>query len=120
MERRRMKPQENEAAPLRSMKVDHSKHRYPCAIVWTPLPFITWLCPVIGHTWICTSDGVIHDFGGPYYIAEDNMTFGWPTRYVQLNPDKIDKNSGVTWDVGVSEGNREYSGRMHNLCCDNC
>ena len=28
---------------------DTGKERYPCCIVWTPIPLITWLCPIIGH-----------------------------------------------------------------------
>ncbi len=32
--------------------------------------------------------GVIRDFAGPYYVSEDNMAFGNPTRLVQyLLPD---------------------------------
>jgi len=29
------------------------RHRYPYCIVWTPLPVITSVLPVIGHTEIC-------------------------------------------------------------------
>jgi hypothetical protein len=33
--------------------------------------------------------GVIRDFAGPYYVSEDNMAFGNPTRLVQyLLPDR--------------------------------
>lgn len=32
----------------------HKKHRYPYSIVWTPLPLITSILPMIGHTGICT------------------------------------------------------------------
>ncbi len=28
--------------------------RYPYCIVWTPIPLISWLLPVIGHTGIAT------------------------------------------------------------------
>ena len=37
-------------------------------IVWTPLPLLSWLFPFIGHVGIATSDGMIHDFSGPYTI----------------------------------------------------
>lgn len=30
------------------------KHRFPYSIVWTPLPLITSILPMIGHTGICT------------------------------------------------------------------
>jgi hypothetical protein len=52
--------------------------------VWTPIPIITYILPFIGHTGICGSDGIIHDFAGPYTITIDNMAFGEPTKYVEL------------------------------------
>ena len=30
--------------------------------------------------YISTIKGVIRDFAGPYYVSEDNMAFGNPTR----------------------------------------
>lgn len=35
---------------------------------------------------IAYSTGVIRDFAGPYYVSEDSMAFGWPTRYWVLDP----------------------------------
>ena len=147
---------------------------------------------MIGHMGICDSAGIIYDFGGPYYIAEDRcvpnthpcchlqlnsrpavgqpwprlvvhvstccsllcvlheggnivavgvddrflcdsflthlsltydirlcarMTFGAPTRYMQLSPTQA---TALSWDRGVQDANEEYRKRMHNLCCDNC
>ena len=38
------------SAPLvPSAAVDCVRDRYPFCIVWSPLPMITWLCPIIGH-----------------------------------------------------------------------
>ncbi|VDN97804.1 unnamed protein product [Rodentolepis nana] len=93
-------------------------HRYPHSLVWTPLPVITWLFPLIGHIGITNSKGVIYDFAGPYYISEDNMAFGWPTRYLQLDMESV--GGAANWDRSVHEANTVYKGRMHNLCCDNC
>ncbi|XP_037512345.1 transmembrane protein 222 [Rhipicephalus sanguineus] len=68
---------------------------------------------------ICMSSGVIRDFAGPYYVSEDNMAFGRPTKYWMLDPSKA--RDGVQgWDRGVTEGSEEYRGHMHNLFCDNC
>ena len=47
-------------------KIDAERARFPYCIVWTPLPLISWFLPFIGHTGIALSDGVIHDFSGPY------------------------------------------------------
>ncbi len=52
--------------------------RYPYCIVWTPIPLLTWLLPFIGHVGICTSEGIIHDFAGSYYVSVDDFTFGEP------------------------------------------
>lgn len=57
-------------------KMDPNKARFPFSIVWTPLPLITWLIPCIGHTGIAPSDGIIHDFSGPYQITIDDFAFG--------------------------------------------
>jgi hypothetical protein len=34
--------------------IDKENNRYPYCIVWTPLPVISWIIPIIGHTGICT------------------------------------------------------------------
>ncbi|KAF8778099.1 transmembrane protein 222-like [Argiope bruennichi] len=102
-------------APL----MDHKKSRYPFCIVWTPLPMITWVCPLIGHMGIAMSSGVIRDFAGPYYVSEDDMAFGKPTKYWQLSPDKA-RGGRSGWDAGVTEASEIYKERMHNICCDNC
>jgi hypothetical protein len=100
-------------------KIDIERHRYPYCIVWTPIPCLTWLFPFIGHLGICMSSGVIRDFAGPYYVSEDNMAFGNPTRYLELEPAKA-VGGAVGWDNAVSEASEIYSRRMHNLICDNC
>ncbi|XP_062505955.1 transmembrane protein 222-like [Corticium candelabrum] len=97
--------------------IDCDRQRFPFCVVWTPLPLLTWLFPVIGHMGICTSAGVIRDFAGPYYVSEDEMAFGNPTKYWQLTPYKTKK---AIWDDAVHLASEEYSHRMHNLFCDNC
>ena len=37
---------------------------------------ITWFLPFIGHTGIANSEGIIHDFAGPYTITVDDFAFG--------------------------------------------
>ncbi|KAK9501437.1 hypothetical protein O3M35_012158 [Rhynocoris fuscipes] len=91
-------------------------YRYPYCIVWTPIPCLTWFLPFIGHMGICTSNGVIRDFAGSYYVSEDDMAFGRPTKVWQLDPNKATGN----WDSAISEAADVYKTRVHNLCCDNC
>lgn len=99
--------------------IDFVNDRFPFCIVWTPIPLLTWLFPFIGHMGIAMSNGVIRDFAGPYYVSEDNMAFGRPTKYWQLNPKFVDGGSN-NWDKAVSEASEIYKKRMHNLFCDNC
>ena len=49
---------------------------------------------------ICTSEGVIRDFAGPYYVSEGNMAFGEPTRYLKLQPHNAE-NGAMGWDAGT-------------------
>jgi hypothetical protein len=96
-------------------QIDREKSRYPYCIVWTPIPLLTWFLPFVGHMGICYSTGVIRDFAGPYYVSEDDMAFGKPTRYLKLDPSK-----GSNWDRSVYEASEEYKTRTHKLICDNC
>ncbi|CAG9811720.1 unnamed protein product [Chironomus riparius] len=100
-------------------KIDYDLHRYPFCLVWTPIPLITWLLPFVGHMGIATSQGIIRDFAGPYFVSEDEMGFAWPTRYLQLDISKVGGGS-TTWDDAVQKASTEYSKRMHNLFWDNC
>ena len=91
-------------------KVDHERQRYPASIVWTPIPCLTWLFPFIGHMGIATSEGIIRDFAGPYYVSEDNMAFGAPTKYWPLDP-SLAVGGVSAYDKAVSEASEIYKGR---------
>ncbi|XP_037915901.1 transmembrane protein 222 [Hermetia illucens] len=100
-------------------QIDFENHKYPHCIVWTPIPVLTWFFPFIGHMGIAMSNGVIRDFAGPYFVSEDDMAFGNPTRYLILDPYRVE--GGLTeWDESVSKASVVYGTRMHNLFCDNC
>ena len=45
---------------------------------------------------------MIRDFAGPYYVSEDNMGFGWPTRYIMLDVSKVE-GGNESWDESVSK-----------------
>lgn len=97
--------------------IDPRKNRFPYCIVWTPLPLITWLFPFIGHVGICTSEGVIHDFSGPYYVSVDEMAFGNPTKYALL---KLSERERKQYDLAIDSGTNHYNSREYSLCCNNC
>ena len=100
-------------------KLDTTKDSYPFAIVWSPIPLLTWLFPFIGHMGIADSAGTMYDFAGPYFIGFKELAFGRPTRYLLLDPAKIKAQGDVSaikrWNRGIRAGNKEYSKRMHNL-----
>lgn len=62
--------------------VNPEKSLFPYSLVWGPLPLITQLIPFIGHLGIADSQGRIHDFHGPYYVAVDNFMVGDVYKYV--------------------------------------
>jgi len=70
---------------LQPKQIDPERERFPCCIVWTPLPLLSWLIPFIGHVGICREDGVILDFAGPNFVSVDNFAFGSVTRYLQID-----------------------------------
>uniref|UniRef100_F1LCP5 Transmembrane protein 222 n=2 Tax=Ascaris TaxID=6251 RepID=F1LCP5_ASCSU len=99
--------------------IDPSRGRFPLCIVWTPIPLLTWLFPFMGHMGIATSGGIIRDFAGSYCVNENEMAFGWPTRYLKLDVNKV--VGGVeAWDRAVRSASDEYNNHVHNLMCDNC
>ncbi|ESQ45414.1 hypothetical protein EUTSA_v10010695mg [Eutrema salsugineum] len=120
------------------MKIDPRRDRFPCCIVWTPLPFISWLIPFIGHVGICREDGVILDFAGPNFVCVDNFAFGAVSRYIQINKEKESSLSPrmfngenryeqedthekePTWDDALRKGTQEYQHHSYNLFTCNC
>lgn len=122
-----------------TMEIDPRRARFPCCIVWSPLPVISWLIPFIGHVGICREDGVILDFAGPNFVCVDNFTFGAPTRYIQISKEKCSNcadqtsSSGedryeqegpttnlLTWDEALRKSTREFQHRSYNLFTCNC
>jgi hypothetical protein len=95
---------------------DLKKIRYPYSVVWTPLPFLTALFPFIGHTGVCSGEGVIHDFGSSFYINVDNMAFGNPTKFVKL---ELTAEEHAVWDRAVFEADELFKERRHSLLRNN-
>lgn len=104
---------------ISAASINFTNDKYPFCIVWTPIPILTWFFPFIGHMGIAMSNGVIRDFAGPYYVSEDSMAFGRPTRYLVLDPFKVEGGS-IEWNEAISRASVVYGTRMHNLFCDNC
>ena len=70
-------------------EIDSKKAKFPCCLVWTPLPVVSWLAPFIGHVGICREDGAILDFSGSNFVNVEDFAFGAAARYVQLDREKV-------------------------------
>ena len=102
---------------LSPKKIKPKNNRFPYCIVWTPIPFLTYIIPSIGHTGIGTSSGVIHDFAGSFFISVDDFSFGKPTKYYQLD---LSEQEQYEFDRAVEKADNKYNMEEHNLCFNNC
>lgn len=120
---------------LDAKQIDPERERFPCCIVWTPLPLLSWLIPFIGHVGICREDGVILDFAGPNFVSVDNFAFGSVTRYLQIDakqcraiclrnrePQNSSGSEGEIsrWDDAVRTSTQEYQHLSYSLLTCNC
>lgn len=134
-----LKPMMIEQIVPSSMQIDPAKARFPCCIVWTPLPVISWLLPFVGHVGIGREDGVIVDFAGPNFVSVDNFTFGSVARYIQIPKEKsITKHPSATfrteeeyrlvesgrnqytWDDALKKTTQEYQQQTYSILTCNC
>ena len=98
-------------------KIFPSKNRYPYCIVWTPIPFLTYILPFIGHTGIANSKGIIHDYAASYFVSIDDFNFGNPTKYLQL---ELNDKEKYEYDKAIEKGDLKYKTLRHNLFRNNC
>lgn len=107
-------------------EVDCGRDHFPFCIVWCPLPVLTWLLPFIGHLGIVTSEGIIHDFAGPYHVNRNpqSLVFGRATKYYRVPLDQgvgeYNYDQVRAWDEAIEKSSAEYDEMMHNLICNNC
>ncbi|XP_043722086.1 protein REVERSION-TO-ETHYLENE SENSITIVITY1 [Telopea speciosissima] len=119
-------------------EVDPKKSKFPCCIVWTPLPVVSWLAPYIGHIGICQEDGAILDFAGSYLVNIDNFAYGAVARFLRLDraqccfPPNLaghkcksgymhaENGTAVSWDDALSSSMRNFEHKSYNLFNCNC
>lgn len=119
-------------------EVDPKKARFPCCIVWTPLPVISWLVPYIGHIGICREDGVVLDFAGSNFVSVDNFLYGPVARYLQLDREKCcfppnislhtchqgfrhsERGTTLSWDEALNSSMQRFDHKHFNLFTCNC
>ncbi|MCD9559588.1 hypothetical protein HAX54_017640 [Datura stramonium] len=66
-------------------EIDPRKQKFPCCLVWAPLPVVSWLAPFVGHVGICMEDGTIVDFSGANLIYFGHLSYGAVARYYQVD-----------------------------------
>ncbi|KNA04543.1 hypothetical protein SOVF_198720 [Spinacia oleracea] len=119
--------------------IDPEKSKFPCCLVWTPLPVVSWLAPFIGHVGICREDGSILDFSGSNLVNVNDFAFGAVARYYQLDrrqccfPANLSGHkceqhrykhhefgTAISWDDGLESSMRHYENKSYNLFTCNC
>jgi len=113
------------------LMLEPSREYFPLCIVWSPIPCLTWLIPVVGHLGIVTSEGTVNDFAGPYFIhkSKSRTAFGPIAKYYRINPTsdiRVTKDDqGQTkqvekWDESIECSSQVYEGMVHMLLWNNC
>eukprot|EP00963_Diacronema_lutheri_P001930 scaffold126_cov315-Pavlova_lutheri.AAC.27 len=85
------------------------------AVVWCPIPVLTWLLPFVGHAGLARADGTTTDFAGPYHVARGPLLFGKPTRRVK----NVCKD-GNRWDQCVDEAELLFTAKDYDFVAQNC
>ncbi|KAF6152240.1 hypothetical protein GIB67_005894 [Kingdonia uniflora] len=119
-------------------EIDPYKASFPCCIVWTPLPVVSWLAPFIGHVGICREDGVILDFSGSNFVNTNDFAYGAVARYLQLDREKCcfppnlsghsckhgyrhtEHGTALSWDNALSSSMHHFEHKSYNLFTCNC
>ncbi|GAV69106.1 DUF778 domain-containing protein [Cephalotus follicularis] len=119
-------------------EIDPKKAKFPCCLVWTPLPVVSWLAPFIGHIGICQEDGAILDFSGSNFINVDDFAFGAPARHLQLDRNQCcfppnlaghtckhgyqhtEFGTAITWDDALRSSIRHFQHKTYNIFTCNC
>ena len=97
-------------------KIFPSKNRYPYCIVWTPIPFLTYIIPFIGQTGIANSKGIIHDFSASFFVNIDDFSFGKPTKYLKLDLNEKEK---IDYDKAIEKGDLKFRTLIYNFFRNN-
>lgn len=85
-----------------------------CCVVWTTIPFLSWICPALGHVGICDSDGYVYDFQGECTVGKGQMLFADPKQKFKLSIDP------QILDEAIQEVKEEFGHMHYSILCSNC
>ncbi|XP_078173086.1 protein REVERSION-TO-ETHYLENE SENSITIVITY-like protein (DUF778) [Carex rostrata] len=118
--------------------IDPKRLKFPCCLVWTPLPIVSWLVPYIGHIGICHEDGTVLDFFGSNLVNVDEFGYGAIARYIPLDRNKCcfptnmathkcmipykhaESGTALSWDDALNTSMRQFQHKFYNLFTCNC
>ncbi|MQM03218.1 hypothetical protein Taro_035990 [Colocasia esculenta] len=118
--------------------IDPKKEKFPCCIVWTPLPVVSWLAPYIGHVGICRDDGAVLDFAGSNFVNVDNFAYGAVARYLQVDREQCcfprnlashtckrgfrhsELGIAISWNDAIHSSMQQFQHKYYNLFTCNC
>ncbi|KAL4473876.1 hypothetical protein ABPG74_022740 [Tetrahymena malaccensis] len=92
--------QNDQEIKLKQKIIDVDNDFYPFCIVWSAIPFISFLIPWIGHAAICCSKGIIHDFNKDFKVYIDVVPYGSPLKYYKLDTTNIQQD---TYDAMIKQ-----------------
>lgn len=92
--------------------INKAKKLFPYCVVWTHLPLISAIIPFVGHTAICSSKGIIHEFAGYHQININQLSFGPAIKYVQC---KLALHEQAKWDQLIEESDTHFGKTNHHL-----
>ncbi|KAM7507534.1 hypothetical protein LguiA_017987 [Lonicera macranthoides] len=119
-------------------EIDPKVAKFPCCLVWTPLPVVSWLAPFVGHVGICKEGGAILDFSGSNFVNVEDFAFGAPARYLQLDREQCcfpsnlaghtckcrykhaEYGTAITWDDALQSSIRPFEHKSYNIFTCNC
>lgn len=122
---------QHEFWPLDEINGENAK--FPCCLVWTPLPVVSWLAPFIGHVGICREDGSAVAFSGSNFINIDDFALGSVAKYLQLDRKQCcfprnlaahtckhgykhtEFGSAITWDDAIQSSVRHFEHKSYNI-----
>lgn len=92
------------------------KFKKPYAFLWSPIPFISTILPFIGHISVCSSNGTIHDFFSSKYISINQINYGSPYKYINLD---LKENEMREWDKAIAKADKKYKRKIFSFCGNN-
>lgn len=92
------------------------KYKKPYALLWSPIPFISTIIPFIGHISVCSSNGTIHDFFSSKYISLNQINYGAPYKYINLD---LKESEMIEWDKAIAKADKKYRRKIFSFCGNN-